>query len=199
MFLKFSSPCGPAQPPLDSVRSPSKLVLRPKAKETALNMHLREELLIGRPMEPGQELLLSILLCREYCTRISDEKLFKPAGITDQQFNVLRILKGGPNDGYLIRELRRRIISRSADVPRLVDRMVKAGLVQRQEDPSDRRGCLVKLTAEGRALEARLAPIHTALCKEIDGIMTGEESRTLVALHQKLRDGIRDHLGAAEV
>jgi len=198
MFLKISSPRGAAHPPLDSVRCPSKLVQRLQAKETVLIMHLREELLIGRPMEPGQELLLSILLCREYCTRISDERLFKPAGITDQQFNVLRILKGGPAEGYLIRELRRRIISRSADVPRLVDRMVKAGLVLRQEDPSDRRGCLVKLTPEGRVLEAKLAPIHTALCKEIDGIMTGEETRTLVTLHQKLRDGIRDHLGAGE-
>ena len=154
-------------------------------------MQLREELLIGKPMDPGQELLLSVLLCREYLTRISDERLFKPAGITDQQFNVLRILKGGPEEGYLIRELRRRIISRSADVPRLVDRMVKAGLVCRQEDPNDRRGCLVKLTADGRALEARLAPVHTALCAEVDGVLEAEESRTLVLLQQKLREGIQ--------
>ena len=161
-------------------------------------MQLREELLVGKTMEPGQELLLSILLCREYVTRISDERLFKPAGITDQQFNVLRILKGGPEEGYLIREIRRRIISRSADVPRLVDRMVKGGLVYRREDPGDRRGCLVQLTPEGRALEARLAPVHTALCREIDAVLGGEEGRTLVALHQKLREGIQARLGSGE-
>lgn len=149
-------------------------------------------------MEPGQELLLSTLLGREYVTRLSDEILFKPAGITDQQFNVLRILKGGPEEGYLIREIRRRIISRSADVPRLVDRMVKAGLVRRQEDPNDRRGCLVKLTPEGRVLEARLAPVHTALCRAVDGILTSEESVTLIALQQKLREGIQARLGSAE-
>jgi DNA-binding MarR family transcriptional regulator len=154
-------------------------------------MQLREELLIGKPMDPGQELLLSILLCREYVTRISDERLFKPAGITDQQFNVLRILKGGPEEGYLIREIRRRVISRSADVPRLVDRMVKAGFVERCEDPTDRRGCLVKLTPEGRALEAKLAPVHTALCGELDAVLGPEESRALISLHQKLREGIQ--------
>jgi DNA-binding MarR family transcriptional regulator len=157
-------------------------------------MQLSEELLIGKRMDPGQELLLTILLCREYVTRLSDERLFKPAGITDQQFNVLRILKGGPPEGYLIREIRRRIISRSADVPRLVDRMVKAGLVGRQEDPSDRRGCLVTLTEAGRALEARLAPVHTALCQEVDGVLDPEETRTLITLHQKLREGIAGRL-----
>jgi DNA-binding MarR family transcriptional regulator len=161
-------------------------------------MHLRDELMINKSMDPGQELLLSTLLGREYVTRLSDERLFKPAGITDQQFNVLRILKGGPEEGYLIREIRRRIIARSADVPRLVDRMVRAGLVCRQEDPSDRRGCLVKLTPEGRALEARLAPIHTALCQEVDGLLDPEESRALLALQQKLREGIQERLAGGD-
>ncbi|BDU75249.1 MarR family winged helix-turn-helix transcriptional regulator [Mesoterricola sediminis] len=158
-------------------------------------MDIREELLIGKPLEPGQEQLLSILLAREFVTRLTDERLFKPAGITDQQFNVLRILKGGPEEGYLIRELRRRIISRSADVPRLVDRMMKAGLVRRREDPSDRRGCLVQLTPEGRALEARLAPLHSALCAEVGAILSAEENRTLTDLLQKLREGIQAGLG----
>jgi len=111
---------------------------------------------------------------------------------------VLRILKGGPDDGYLIRELRRRIISRSADVPRLVDRMVKAGLVCRREDPNDRRGCLVKLTPEGRALEAKLAPVHTALCREIDGLLGPEDNRALIALQQKLREGMQERLETAD-
>jgi DNA-binding MarR family transcriptional regulator len=158
-------------------------------------MHLRDELLMNKLPVPGQEILLSTLLGREYMSRLSEERLFKPAGITDQQFNVLRILKGGPEEGYLIREIRRRIISRSADVPRLVDRMVKAGLVCRQEDPADRRGCLVRLTPEGRDLEARLAPAHLALCQEVDGILEPEEGRTLIALQQKLREGIQARLG----
>jgi DNA-binding MarR family transcriptional regulator len=76
--------------------------------------------------------------------------------------------------------------------------MVKAGLVCRREDPEDRRGCLVKLTPEGRALEAKLAPVHTALCGELDRVLEGEESRTLLALHQKLREGIQVRLENGE-
>ena len=161
-------------------------------------MNLRNELQINKPMDPGQEILLALLLTREFASRLSEERLFKPAEITDQQFNVLRILKGGPKEGYLIRELRRRMISRSADVPRLADRMVRAGLVQRCEDPADRRGCLVRLTPAGEALEARLAPIHTELCREMGGILEDSETQVLIGLLQRLRDGVKARLGTSE-
>jgi len=157
-------------------------------------MLLRDELQITRSLEPGQELLLSVLLTREQVSRISDDRLFKPAGITDQQFNVLRILKGGPAEGYLIREIRKRMISRSADVPRLVDRMMRAGLVQRCEDPTDRRGSLVRLTEQGAALEAKLGPVHTALCREMAQVLAPEDTQAVCALLQQLRDGIRNRL-----
>jgi len=158
-------------------------------------MNLRDELHISKPMEPGQEIILAVLLSREYVSRLSDERLFKPARITDQQFNVLRILKGGPPEGYLIREVRARMISRNADVPRLVERMVTGGLVQRREDPADRRGSLVSLTAAGHALEARLAPIHIELCREVAGILEGWESKALLGLLEHFRGGVAKRLG----
>jgi DNA-binding MarR family transcriptional regulator len=159
-------------------------------------MNLRDELHLTKAMEPGQELLLALLLTREHASRLSEERLFRPAAITDQQFNVLRILRGGPKEGYLIREIRRRMISRNADVPRLVDRMVRADLVSRCEDPADRRGCLVRLTPAGEALEVKLAPMHTALCKEVGGILEDWETKALLGLLQQLRDGMKGRLGA---
>ena len=160
-------------------------------------MKLQEELHINKAMEPGQEIMLAVLLTREYVGRLSDERLFKPAQITDQQFNVLRILKGGPVQGYLIREIRNRMLSHSADVPRLVERMVRAGLVERREDPADRRGSLVNLTPAGEALEASLAPVHSSLCREVAATMEDWESKALLGLLQQLRDGISARLSAA--
>ncbi len=87
------------------------------------------------------------------------------------------------------------MISRSADVPRLVERMVKSGLVQRREDPADRRGSLVRLTPEGLALEARLAPVHADLCREVAEILAEWESKAMMGLLQQLRDGIAARLG----
>lgn len=159
-------------------------------------MNLREELLISRPLEPGQELSLSILLTREYLSRLLDERLFKPGGISDQQYNLLRILKGGPEGGYLIREIRQRMIARNADVPRLVDRLAAAGLVQRATDAQDRRGCRVRITPRGLALEGELTAAQVALDRKIEGMLGRSDRERLVALLEHLRDGLRSALEA---
>jgi DNA-binding MarR family transcriptional regulator len=161
-------------------------------------MRLAEELHIGKPLEPGHELALSLLLSREHLTRLLDERVFKPAGLTDQQFNVLRILKGGPADGYTIGEIRRRVIYRSADVPRLVDRLMALGFVARQPNPRDRRSCHVLLTPEGDACQARLSPVHASLLRELETLLPPEERAQLLALLEHFRDGIRALQGAAE-
>lgn len=154
-------------------------------------MRLAEELHIGKPLEPGHELVLSVLLAREYLTRLMDERVFKPAGLTDQQFNVLRILKGGPAEGYTIGEIRRRVISRSADVPRLVDRLAGMGLVDRLQNPRDRRSCHVLLTAEGRACEAKLSPLHGELLKKLGALLPKAERDHLLDSLERFRDGVR--------
>ena len=124
--------------------------------------------------------------------RLVDERLFKPEGITDQQYNLLRILRGGPLSGYLVWEIRRRMIARNADVPRLVDRLVARGLVQRTEDPADRRGCRVQITAQGEALETRLAEPLAALHEKVEKILSADETEMLWHLLERLRDGIRE-------
>lgn len=157
-------------------------------------MHLREELKIGKPIEPGHEVALALLLTREYVSRILDEQVFKKAGITDQQFNVLRILKGGPKDGYLIGEIKERMIFRNADVPRLVNRLAAQGLVKRFENPKDRRGCRVRLTPKGEVSQEKVRPIHAGVCEEVDGCLSDEERAQLLGLLERLRDHYRSML-----
>ncbi|MDE3245670.1 MAG: MarR family transcriptional regulator [Acidobacteriota bacterium] len=154
-------------------------------------MHLREELKISKPIEPGHEVALALLLTREYVSRILDEQVFKKAGITDQQFNVLRILKGGPKDGYLIGEIKERMIFRNADVPRLVNRLAAQGLVKRCENPQDRRGSRIRLTPKGDAFQDKVRPIHAGVCEDIDGCLSEAERDQLLSLLERLRDHYR--------
>ncbi len=161
-------------------------------------MHLRDELKINRPLAPGHELALGILLTREYVGRLFEKALFEGAGITDQQFNVLRILKGGPAEGYLIRDLRTRMIYRFADVPRLVNRLAAQGLVARCENPADRRGSRIRITSEGLALEARIHNAHDQLCAEVAEGLSEEDRVTLLTLLERLRNGLRDRLKSVE-
>ena len=149
-------------------------------------MHIREELQITKPLEPGHEVALALLLTREYVARLFDQALYEPEGIPDQQFNVLRILKGGPKDGYLVKDLRCRMIYRFADVPRLVNRLEARSLVKRCENPADRRGSLVQITAKGLALEARMHTGHQALCQQVDRVLSRRQPAVLLRALQVL-------------
>lgn len=154
-------------------------------------MDLRTELLISKPLQPGHEVALSLLLTREYAAWFMEERVFKPEGISDQQFNVLRILKGGPKTGYLVCEIKRRMISRNADVPRLIDRLAKQGLVRRKENPTDRRGTRIQVTAKGLATAEAIGPKHAEAMQRFAMGLSEAERRQLVALLERLRDGFR--------
>ena len=89
------------------------------------------------------------------------EQLFKSAGLTPAQYNVLRILRGAEPDGLLCRGIAERMISRDPDMTRLLDRMEKHGWITRQRQQDDRRVIKTRITAEGLKLLKKLdEPVH---------------------------------------
>jgi len=160
-------------------------------------MTLQEELQMSKLPAPGVQLMLQLMLTREAVVRVQ-EQLFEAHGLTIQQYNVLRILKGGPRDGYLVKDIRCRMIYRFADVPRLVNRLETAGLVKRCENPADRRGSRVQITPKGLALEAKMHGRHDALCQQVDRSITAEERDVLLGLLERLRNDHRAQLEALE-
>ena len=97
------------------------------------------------------EAILGLLRTAAIVDHANDEAL-RPFGITGTQFNVLRILRGAGENGLCGREVGERMINRVPDVPRLLDRMEKAGLIGRDRDPDDRRHVTARITEKGRAL-----------------------------------------------
>lgn len=73
------------------------------------------------------------------------------ANLTPNQYNVLRILRGAHPGGLARHEIVDRMISREPDVTRLVDRLVRQGLVHRERRTDDRRCVQVSITADGLA------------------------------------------------
>lgn len=82
--------------------------------------------------------------------------LFKEHGVSDPQYNALRIIAGAGRDGIRSEEIGDRMVAQDPDTTRLIDRLMKAGFVDRDRDPADRRCVLVKVTAKGRRLLDRL-------------------------------------------
>src|SRR5215217_7341850 len=131
---------------------------------------LKDEIKKKKPFEsPAEEAYLNLL--RTTTVLAADfERLFKHAGLSEPQYNVLRILRGaaaGSGSGRVglpCLEIGARMITRVPDVTRLVDRLEAAGLVERSRTSEDRRVVLVKITKKGlgaiAGLDVPLLEIH---------------------------------------
>lgn len=75
--------------------------------------------------------------------------LLRDFDLTPTQYNVLRILRGAGATGLSAGEIGGRMISRSCDVTRLIDRLEAQGLVSRSRLPADRRVVLAMITPAG--------------------------------------------------
>ena len=118
--------------------------------------------------------------------------LKESADLTLVQYNVLRILRGAGAEGLWAGELGERLVTRSPDVTRIVDRLEKRGLVRRSADPSDRRAVRVHITDAGRE---RIAPFDTPQARaQLVEVFRGVGRERLEAF----RDTLEAILAAAE-
>lgn len=83
-------------------------------------------------------------------------------GISHLMFEVLLILGRAGGPGLSMGAISREQVLSTGGVTRLVDRMAAAGLVERADDPEDRRGRLVRMTRLGEETVVRAAQVHVA-------------------------------------
>ena len=114
--------------------------------------------------------------------------LFKGAGLTQAQYNVLRILSGAPKKGVPCQYVGEHLLTRVPDVTRLIDRMVSAELVRRDRSEEDRRVVLLRVTARGRRVCAGLTEPVMALHR---GQFTHMSRKALAALNEGLEEALR--------
>ena len=101
--------------------------------------------------------------------------LCRAHGITHDQYNILRILRGVHPEGHPRFEVAKRLISRAPDVTRLIDRLERAGLVERAWAPANRRHSIARITDAGLALLEKVDPELDALQRDaVDGLTVAE-------------------------
>lgn len=113
--------------------------------------------------------------------------ILEPSGLTTQQYNVLRILRGSHPHPLPTLEIGERMIEQSPGVTRLLDRLEAKGLVRRARCTEDRR--LVHCTITGSGLEL-LAGLDDAMDRTDDtfaGALSEAETEQLIALLDRLR------------
>jgi len=124
----------------------------------------------------SQEAVVSLLVASALVLqRIND--LLRQHGITHDQYNVLRILRGAHPEGHPRLEIGRRMMSRAPDVTRLLDRLERQGLIERGWAPENRRHSIARITAAGLELLAAIDPELHALQRDVTRGIPDEELR----------------------
>ena len=116
-------------------------------------MNLRYEIKQTKPFDdPTQEAYLGVVRTAAELEH-SVAELLKPHGITQTQYNVLRILRGAGDDGLSRNQVRDRMIAPVPDATRLLDRLAAVGLIRRARDAADRRFVTTRITEAGDGLK----------------------------------------------
>lgn len=102
-----------------------------------------------------QKLMINILFTSNWLT-LKNSQLLKPYGITQEQFNILRILRGQFPKTSSIQLLVDRMLNKSSNASRIVDKLKLKQLVTRQECQTDRRLVEILITPKGQDLLSKI-------------------------------------------
>jgi MarR family transcriptional regulator, organic hydroperoxide resistance regulator len=134
---------------------------------------------------PAVSLLRTADLIRRAVSVAIDAK-----GITVQQYNVLRILRGAGGDGLPTLEIAERMIERTPGITRLLDRLEVKKLVGRERCPTDRRQVTCRISDDGLALLSALdVPVAEAERVALSGL-TPHQLKQLITLLDRTRNGL---------
>ncbi len=107
----------------------------------------------------------------------------RPFGLSLTQYNVLRILRGAGCEGLCQYEIRERLVAQVPDVPRILERMQKAGWIERRRNAADRRMVMTALTEKGLCLVDRL---DAPLAEQMTGMFPHLSQEQLANLNELL-------------
>lgn len=113
-------------------------------------------------------------------------EFMKPYDLSMQQFNILRILRGRKSEPASILLIKERMLDKNSDVSRIIDRMVKKGLVDRQTCANDRRQMDVTITEKGLAILGEIDGRDSEFHSVMNGL-SEQEAELLSSLLDKLR------------
>ena len=110
---------------------------------------LKDEIKQGKPFESLEaEVFLNLMRTTDALSR-GGEEILKLVGLSPNQYNVLRILRGAGEQGLCCREVAERMVTRDPDITRLVDRLERRSMLTRSRDSKDRRIITVRITPDG--------------------------------------------------
>jgi DNA-binding MarR family transcriptional regulator len=148
-------------------------------------MKIESEIKQGAFKDEIHKLMVNQLFTGKWVTNLISKQL-KPFGITNQQYNVLRILRGQKDQYISVNAISERMIDKMSNVSRLIDKLVIKELVVRKINKEDRRQVDIAISEKGRSLVQKIESKEDDLKANFNNI-TNEEAKQLNHLLDKLR------------
>lgn len=148
-------------------------------------MELEKEIKQKAFINEYQKLLVNILYTGSWANSLQ-AKFFKTYGLSPQQYNILRILRGqfpNPATVFLLTE---RMLDKMSNASRLVDKLVTKNLVERKECETNKRRVDITITEDGLALLKEIDQMLDVMEKKFHSL-NKDEAKTLNILLDKLR------------
>lgn len=114
-------------------------------------------------------------------------KALKPSDISLQQFNVLRILRGQNGVKASLSDVQERMITKMSNTTRLIDKLIKKGLVEKQINTKNKRKIDISITAEGLNFLNDINILIESKEVEMVSALSDKEATELIRLLSKLR------------
>lgn len=121
-------------------------------------MNIEELLKTTDRLPESRKLVLNLIVTANHISELLAEAL-KPFGISNQQFNVLRILRGQKGKPANLSTIQERMVSKMSNTTRLVDKLVDKNLCERIVCPSNRRKVEIRITNNGLELLEQIDPV----------------------------------------
>lgn len=148
-------------------------------------MRLEEEIKQEKFESEIQKLMINQLFTGKWVNDLIS-KYLKPYGLTTQQYNVLRILRGQHSKAISVNAVAVRMIDKMSNVSRLIDKLKDKGLVLRTINQDDRRQVDIEITEKGLKLLVEIDNVQPKI-KEHFKTLTETEAKQLNNLLDKLR------------
>ena len=149
------------------------------------NMGIAEEIKQEKFKSEFSKAVVNILYTNAWINQ-QNVQMFKSYGLTTPQFNILRILRGQHPNPATVNLLIDRMLDKSSNASRIVDKLEQKGLVIRKQCSNDRRAVDVLISQEGLDLLARMDKDMEGWESESNKL-TEQEAETLNILLDKIR------------
>ena len=134
-----------------------------------------------------EKLMINVIYSANLLNLITS-RLFKPYELSPQQYNVLRILRGQKGESIGLMDIEHRMLDKSSNVSRLVDKLISKDLINRSISSKDRRRIEIVITSRGVSVLKEIDVILSEMNSKIKAIISDDNAKKTNRILDQLRE-----------